>query len=407
MIIQYYKKVFLLGFRFYFEPTTMMGIGSLLGGVSGFSGIFGGGGSSGTKKFSIEDAIQRQHEMELSENNLAGREGQKSTIPAPQALPTSAEQTATKLAAQNQTMSQWGKQIAGQSLQTLAQGLASQQLRTKISGKDRIKENIFQSALDKDFIDRKFPGTNPWEQLGSSSSASSGGGTTVAGIHGRASENVARTGAAASRDTAQISSAPAIKRVELEYQEAPYLRGERQAHAGLMSGQTQNVKAHTKHQVALNKSLPELSKAMQMTRIAQTKEQSNIGQIAARKGELMNIQKSGKDSDTTRIARSQIESQAQKGLQEVSRSNILMSDSTVKKAAANLSRAIAESQTLANVAAAIAALVAATNAVSGTTRLGASIGRWNQGSRPVVKPSAFSYKRGSGPVGGAPPWAPR
>ncbi len=215
-MISYYKKVFLALLRFSFEPTSTS---ALFGPVSGgFTSLFGGSGDAGSQPdfFGIasDQAIARDnqsHNQHLTNqirqslaagNTSPGSPGGNQSTSMPAKIPTFLEEIVTGV-------KNLGGKLAGNFLNTLGNQFINQKV-SQATQPNRLPAYA-RGIEDKQYMDARFPGTTPWEQLGSSGAGSSQGGRAVASEQRRSA-----------RDVAGITSSPALQSVHLEYQRTPH-----------------------------------------------------------------------------------------------------------------------------------------------------------------------------------------
>lgn len=299
-------------------------LGSLGGGSAGgfisslgsLGGLFGGGNSGVSQNTGIAQLVQsglnQQNDTRIAQSNNrldqqlhAGsmgqpdREGSSSSLagtvaPISQFSAQHLQQTNQELLAQVQNrqlkgqlnwlnsnqqpqssmqqLGQFAKQTGGGILQNLAQGAASKVVNTGLNRLLRpdvrvpdlprqVASGRVSGAQQKAYMDAAFPGTNPWERLGSSASGGGvAGGQGAALIGERSQENVAGIHGRAQVDSAHISSLPNLKKVEYQFQKLPNEvqqmqasanRDLQQAHVG--GAQVGQITATTENQKQVNR----------------------------------------------------------------------------------------------------------------------------------------------------------
>ena len=250
----------------------------LSAGTSLLGGFLGGGKKSGNSKW--DAVIAAQSEKERLENIAGGSGAKSSTEPLESMGDTVAR-----------NIGQYGNQMASEFTQKLSSRFIDSKVNNMFSGQsksERLMQNpSVRGAMDRQYTQARYPGTNVYEQMG-------GGGGGQPSQGGTTAPQIARKSA---RDSAQISSTPSIKRLNIEYQDLPhrirevksrtaknvedtkFVRGPKTAQVG---AQTAETKEHTKWIPTLNNIRANLERAK--TFLAGTQDvqaQSNIKNIEA------------------------------------------------------------------------------------------------------------------------------
>lgn len=325
------------------------GVGGIISGISSITDLFGGGGNSQpSSDFQAYSQIYSQTQQNKQNaldrktygDNLGGQQpfGQidsnNTSIPLnglapPKPPPTWDEQ-----------LLEVGKGLAKDLFTTTAKGIVQNKVNQMMQPGPTQQQQILQNpairgAQHKQYMDAAFPGTNPWERLGSSASGGgSQGGLAVQQQAREASAHVAEQHRASSIDSAHIQTHPQIKRIDWA---TPSEVGKNIAGAHALESKAGYDISQTKGQNITNTWIQRLSSAKQGLEI--------------QKGSL---------------ASAQYNTEVEKRLQtiqqvktEVQRSAIAKHDKNIKHAIANLSALARENPTAAKWAGAAGALITA------------------------------------------------
>lgn len=289
MIISFLKLLFLpiyLGKISFFDFGAISGplLGSLASGIgsgvasSGSSflgGLFGGGKSKNQKRKDMIDAMNEQRDIAGNANSTP------TSSPSPERMIREASENAGA----------FGKEMMGKITEQFADRGISKMLDRMFEDKyDPIEAGMNQRA----FHTTAFPGTNPWEMAGSSGAS---GSQAVAQTQRKSAASVANKTSNASRDVAETTTEPQLKKVEFE---SPANVKEKTASANLKNAQAS--KTETEGQMAKvsahwQPKMKQLEFSQRGLENARTSAQRDVALKQAnliRQQTLSEIQKSGK-----------------------------------------------------------------------------------------------------------------
>ena len=286
-MIGYFKKVFLVNLRFSFwdviSTPLLGGIGSgLTGGfTSGISKLFGGDSGPSQNAKSV-------HQMRLGSNmgpQPTGQEVAKTSSPMLEPVNvTDQKETKLKEKSWQQKGIDFGLNLAEKSTTRMMEHMT-----------DRLMSGMFEKSASKRAMedwkyDRiRYPGVTPWEIAGGSPGGSSQGGQAPAEIGASASRTAAGIGAGATTDSAEITSAPLVKKVEyLTGPEADKLRSERDKNVQEMN----NMAEQHPYISRLAKADEQLKEAQKSNNVAQANQAKQHAELI-RKQVITEVQKAG------------------------------------------------------------------------------------------------------------------
>ncbi len=320
-MISFYKKVFLALLRFSFHEALIGGI--LTGGASLIGNLFGG--SKGSSN--LDMATNAQRNLRESQD-VAGGSGDPSSAPSFKGM---ADEAGKKIG-------ELGNKFAGQ----FVEELSSRFIRNKADQwfGDKPISPTQRGLSQRQYNQAAYPGVNPWEIAGGGGAASSAGGGTAVAEQQRASK----------REVANITTAPAIKRAEIEYQTLhPKVKLlEQTARTG---GATQKqIESKTVQDTALEPYADKLASDASALRFHERQIKGSESYIK------------GKESD---IIDQSVKQSLQKTAQSVLKTAIDEEELTLKKATANMIRVLAENPSFGAVAGVLAAVLGAIAAIGG------------------------------------------
>jgi len=204
--------------------------GSLLGGMG--SGLLGGlfGGNSSTKLLNQMNHVTMQN----AAGNPMGNAQAQTSIPPVKSIPATMAHNAGSFV----------KDMAGKFLDKSANMFVSNKVN------EMFGKTPGQLGRDhKKFNDSAFPGTNPWEQLGSAAGAGSGG---------AAQANIEQQKHRQEMEKAQLTTQPAIDEVKLKMQKLNPEIEQIKSSTGLIDQQKQNMEIINRFQPQLSRMTNEL-----------------------------------------------------------------------------------------------------------------------------------------------------
>ncbi len=278
--------------------TAASTFGGPIGGA--IAGGFLGGGSSAPGKFErYADLAQRDAHAKELEAQMAS--GDNSTSVAPK---QSIEEQA------GQQIGQFGKDLATEFTDVFKNRFIQNKVDNMFAPKEKPP---WQRGLEqKAYQDQIHPGTNPWERLGSSGGASAQG-----GLAGAAEQR------SSARDVAGITSNPALKRANLEFQQTPSKIELNE------TGATRNKAASTKMGVETQHEETKIPQTIAQTE--QTKEQTKwIPTLSNAKASLDAAQTFKAGSEDLK-AQAQAKKVLQETITEVQKSGIAKSNKVIQK----------------------------------------------------------------------------